>query len=78
MTGAAAIDFMFRAQGIQSIREGDSDFVPFHYQVLSISVNIESDMYGQVLLLQNRSKDAGEVNLPKEVGNKMTFQELQV
>ena len=43
-----------------------------------IPVNIvDGDMYGQVLLLA-KSKDAGEVDLPEEVGSKVTFQELKV
>lgn len=42
---------------------------------------IENEMYGQVVLLENKSKknkDMDEVNLQKPVGDKLTFQELKV
>lgn len=38
----------------------------------------ENEMYGQVVLQENMSKKMGEVNLPKAVGKKVTFQQLRV
>ena len=35
-------------------------------------------MYGQVLLKENVSKRKDEINLPKAVGQKVTFQQLRV
>jgi hypothetical protein len=37
----------------------------------------ENEMYGQVILQENMSKK-DEINLPKAVGKKVTFQQLKV
>ena len=43
-----------------------------------LHVEAENEMYGQVVLWQNQSKKSEEVNLPKAVGKKVTFQQLAV
>ena len=48
---------------------------PFCYGYMYLT---ENDMYGQVLLKENMSKKEDEINLPKAVGQKFTFQQLRV
>ena len=41
-------------------------------------LHAENEMYGQVILQNNMSKKKDEINLPKAVGKKVTFQQLRV